>query len=310
MVKPNFFIVGAAKSGTTALAQYLSEHPDVSMCYPKEPHYFASDMDGYRAAKNLEEYLSLYETAGSESKRVGEASVYYLVSDVAIKNIYEFDPRAKILVMLRNPVDMVYSLHSQLYQSANEDIEDFSAAWRLVSQRRLGRSIPKGCNDPKVLDYRSVAKFGEQLERVYKYFPNSQVKVILFDDFKSSTRDVYREVLKFLEINDDGQEEFPVINPNTKPKYFFVKRLIKNQGPILQGIKKIVKSITGKKELGVAAAVNKLNTRVVDRKAMDKTIRGELVEEYQADVIKLSELISVDLSHWLLEQNTILGSSK
>ena len=310
MVKPNFFIVGAAKSGTTALAQYLSEHPDVAMCTPKEPHYFATDMEGYRAVTNLEEYLGLYEPAGNEAKRLGEASVYYLVSDVAIKNIHDFDSNAKILVMLRNPMDMVYSLHSQLYQSANEDVDDFTDAWHLVPERRQGRRIPKGCNDSKILDYREVAKFGEQLERVYKYFPRNQVKVILFDDFKSSTREVYREVLTFLEVQDDGKEEFPVVNPNTKPKSFFVKKMIKNQSPIFQVIKKIMKSITGKKELGVAAVVNNLNTRVVERKEMDKTIRAELVKEYQADVMKLSELISVDLEHWLFEKSTFPGRTK
>ena len=133
-IKPNLFIIGAPKCGTTAKAHYLSEHPDVFMCPEKEPHYFNTDLN-YKRGKSddLEEYLNLFSGA-TEEKIVGEASVWYLYSKEAVRNILEFNPNAKFIIMVRNPIKMAPSLHQQLFYNGRETEKDFNKAWCLQTK--------------------------------------------------------------------------------------------------------------------------------------------------------------------------------
>ena len=111
--KPDFFIVGAPKCGTTALYTYLKQHPEIFMSPQKEPQFFANDVLGDRRHTcTWAEYLSCFAAARG-AKRIGEASVAYLGSPCAPKQIKMFNPAAKIIIMLRNPVDMMHSLHNQ-----------------------------------------------------------------------------------------------------------------------------------------------------------------------------------------------------
>jgi len=187
MKKPNFFIVGAPKSGTTAMAAYLADHPQVFFSVPKEPHYFATDMPGQQQMNTLDRYEILFKTARDEHKRVGEASVWYLHSSEAMANIKAHSPDAKIVVMLRKPVEMVYSMHAQHLYSTTEHITDFSEAWDYAATRKATGTV----NRETALQnhfYDEIAAYGTQLERVYTHFPRSQVKVILFDDFNASSQ--------------------------------------------------------------------------------------------------------------------------
>jgi hypothetical protein len=175
--RPNVFIVGAPKCGTTALSQYLRGHPQVFFCSPKEPHYFATEFPGYRAVTCEVDYLNLFSAAGPHHNALAEGSVYYLYSGQALERIRRFNPDARIIAMLRDPVDLVYSLHAQLLYSGNEIEEDFERAWDLQDERAHGRHLPRNCQDPKVLLYREVGKLGEQCERLLGIFPRTQVKL-------------------------------------------------------------------------------------------------------------------------------------
>src|SRR5688572_26342484 len=138
---PNFFIVGAPRCGTTALYQYLRQHDRIFMPTVKECHFMADDFADFRRAHDLDEYLGLFEGATPRHVAVGEASVFYLMSDIAIPNIEAFNPNARHVVMLRNPVELVQSLHEQLLGTLHEDEPDFETAWRLQETRRAGRRI-------------------------------------------------------------------------------------------------------------------------------------------------------------------------
>ena len=141
-MKPNFFIVGAPKCGTSALYEYLGAHPEIFMSPYKEPHFFGSDLQQrWRPTKS--QYFSCFAKARDE-KRVGEASVHYLYSKCAAAEIKEFCPEARIIIMLRDPVEMLYSLHSQSIFSGNEVINDFEEALEAEADRKLGRRIPRG----------------------------------------------------------------------------------------------------------------------------------------------------------------------
>jgi hypothetical protein len=149
MRTPDFFIIGAAKSGTTSLYEYLRGHPEIFISPRKSPRYFAPDLATAGVAKNLhhgadrEAYLALFREARDE-KRVGEASVRYIYSTEAPRLIHDFEPAARIVAMLRSPVDMMYALHNQRVSSGAEPITDFEAALAAEDQRLRGLSIPEG----------------------------------------------------------------------------------------------------------------------------------------------------------------------
>jgi len=301
MARPNFFIIGAPKCGTTALCQYLSEHPEIFISHPKEPHFFAEDLPGYRFAKDLKSYLKLFDEATSKHKMIGEGSVYYLYSKVALDKIYEFNPQAKLIVMLRNPVDLVYSLHSQLLYSRNENIKDFQKAWMMQKKRLQGKYIPKSCTDPKVLQYGQVGMLGSQCKRLFsKKFLKDQILVILFEDFVRSTQLVYEEVLSFLNVRNDGRKEFPVINSNSSHKITFLSPLYVNTPKIIQILVKYLKKMMMIEDnIGLTRKIMYINTKYGKRRQLDNHFRLYLTNFFHDDINLLSNIINKDLSHWL-----------
>ena len=137
MPKPNFFIVGAPKCGTTAMKYYLRQHPDVFMARPVEINNFIRDVD--IGPKQTEEwYLRHFEEAGA-ARIIGEKSVWHLFSSTAAADIKAFNADARVLIMLRNPVDMIYALHSEFLYGGNDDIREFAQALAAEGDRRQGR---------------------------------------------------------------------------------------------------------------------------------------------------------------------------
>jgi len=307
MIKPNFFIVGAPRCGTTAISVYLREHPNIFIPKDKEPHYFAEDFPKYggryRVEKSPDNYLKLFEGCTSEHLAVGEVSVWYLYSSVAIKNIYEFSKNAKIIVMLRNPVDLVYSIHSKFAENLNEAEDEFETAWRLQSSRKRGLNIPETCMEPALLQYSEVGKLSNQLERVLKIFPSEQVKVILFDDFKKSNKAVYEDILSFLEVPSDGRHDFPKINESAVTRLRWLNYFTRNPlwlsfcRYLTSNLKKLF-GLKQEDKLGIMPKIHRLNTRKTSRKPLNPDLRAELVNEFREDIEKLSRIIDRDLSHW------------
>ena len=114
---PNLFILGAPKCGTTSLYTYLREHPNIFFSHIKGPHYFATDFENYRSVKTKVDYANLFSEANAQHSIIGEASVLYLYSENAIKGIYNDNPNAKLIIMLRNPIEVVQSWHAQMLWS-------------------------------------------------------------------------------------------------------------------------------------------------------------------------------------------------
>jgi len=290
MKKPNFFIIGAPKCGTTSLARYLREHPEICMSSIKEPQFFNTDMH-FDKVKTLADYEALFKEAGSQHKAVGEASPGYLRSKEAVANIMNYNPAAKFIVLLRNPVDMAYSWHFHLLYMGHQRVEDFQVAWRTQEELAHSWRAKRSRGDREVLLYGHVCKVGEQVERLYQTVPRNRVLIALFDDLRSDPRQVYEDVLDFLGLASDNRSHFPVYNENkinrsAKLKYF--SRLFTDLKRSLG-----IKSITG-----LLKKANSYNTLQVKRPPLPENLRIELVEYFQDDVKKLSTLIERDLSHW------------
>jgi hypothetical protein len=298
--KPNLFIVGAPKSGTTALYEYLRTHPNIFMSPVKEPHFFAKDLGTYPRIKTLEDYTDLFAASTPEHLRVGEASVYYLRSTTAIANIHQFNPDARIIAMFRNPVDMVYALHSQLLYVSEESASDFETAWRLQERRSRGLDLPARSRGSFLVQYAQVGQLGSQTARLLSIFPRAQVKLILYDDFIASPSSVYSEVIEFLGIPHDNRTAFPRINENKRAKVAWLRNFLRKPPPTLRSALRGVKQAIG--EEGISAVKRKvlaLNTVQERRPALTPELRAELVQTFRDEVHLLSRLLNRDLSHWV-----------
>jgi len=298
--KPNFFIVGAPKCGTTALYEYLRPHPNIFLSEVKEPHFFARDLGTYPRIKTSKEYAGIFTESTEEHLMVGEASVYYLRSSVAIPSIREFNPDARIIAMFRNPVEMVYSLHSQLVYVSEETESDFETAWRLQERRSRGIDLPPSIRSPLLVQYAQVGQFGTQTQRLLSSFPRAQVKLILYDDFAASPQRVYDEVIGFLGIPHDGRTEFPRVNENKRARVAWLRHFYRKPPPVLRdAIRSLKQAVGDEKITAVKNKIVDLNTVKEQRRPLTPEFRAELVETFRDEVALLSRLLNRDLSHWV-----------
>jgi hypothetical protein len=298
MGRPNFFIVGAPKCGTTALYEYLRTHPRVFMPRVKEPHYFATDFPTYRTIHTEPEYLRLFSPARPEQTAVGEASVFYLFSQVAVRNILSFTPDAKLVVMLRNPVELVHSLHSQYLYGFIEDENDFRRAWDLQGARARGEHLPPHCAEPAHLQYAAVGRLGEQVDRLLQQASRDQILFVLMDDLYRSPATVYAEFLRFLDLPHDGRTEFPSVNQNrTHRSETFARFLMRPPFP-LNVVKSTLKRAFHLENTRIGTTVYQYNQVRAPRVPLDGETREMLTREFRADIELLSRRIGRNLDHW------------
>ncbi len=219
---PDFFIIGAPKCGTTALAEYLREHPNVFFSDPKEPFFWCDDLPGVRSlagVRFLEDYLALFSRARPEHKAVGEGSTLYLMSEVAVAKILEAYPDAKMIAMVREPVDLALSFYLQMLRFLHEDLPDIAQAWEAQESRARGLRVPRHARAPELLQYRQVASLGTQLERFVSLVPADQRMIIELDNLAADPGRVYSEVLAFLDVPHDGRDDFPRVNEASLPRW-------------------------------------------------------------------------------------------
>jgi hypothetical protein len=289
--RPDFFIVGAPKSGTTAMYDYLRQHPDIFMPEVKEPHFFATDLASPHYIRDESKYLSLFSKAKDE-KRAGEASIWYLYSKRAAQEIKDFSTSASIIIMLRSPADMLYSLHSQYLYSGNEEIADFEAALNAEDDRKRGLRVPASPYPVEILFYREIVRYREQVERYLNRFGADHVRVIIFDDFKSELARVYRETCEFLCVSTQFVPEFNILNPNKSVRSRTVRDFMRDLSPTALEIgRALIPS-------NVRNRLRRLNMRYERRPPMPAELRRRLNKEFAGEVKQLGQLIGRDLSAW------------
>lgn len=299
MKKPNFFIPGAPKSGTSSLYYYLRGHPNVFMSEPKEPHFFASDLGDFRSTTSLENYKALYEQADSQHKVVGEASTMYLFSDCAMEQIYNFNPQARLVVMLRNPVELVQSFHSHLLYLRHETEKNFQIAWDLQEERRAGRGIPRKCRGVRRLQYREVGLLGSQVKRLLNVFPRSQIQFVFIEDLAKNTLSTYRKTLAFLDLPDDGRTEFGHHNERKKNQFPFLVELFRKKPDWLNRLYTDIKDVLGIDGFGVASKLIDWQTSHVRKHFIHDDMIDKLIETFRDDIRLLSEVTDRNLDHWV-----------
>lgn len=299
--------MGAFKSGSTALYEGLRRHPQIFMPFHKEPLYFGDDLTRRYGRYTEAEYLHLFEPA-KPGQIAGEASTWYLYSVSAAREIHDFNPATRILVVLRNPVDVMYAQHAQLIYNVIEDIPDFADALAAEPDRRAGRRIPPGPINVENLFYRHSVRFAEQLERYFDVFGRDQVHVMLYDDLRRDGATVVRGALEFLGVDPSLAAAPPRANENKRvrsplvQRLIFAPRLLLPLAPFLRRFPLV---------RAVRTRLLDMNSEVKPRAPMDPVLRRQLLHEFTPDIERLGRLIGRDLSPWLeRDPSTATGTAQ
>lgn len=291
MSKPNFLIVGAAKSGTTALYHYLKQHQDIFMPDFKEPHYFVRQQVANRLHRGVYDraaYNALFQDA--REPLVGEASVFYLFYyQEAISNILsELGADTKIVMILRNPVDRCYSAYQ--YVSRNNVMETWSIEKALDNEEER---LAQNTNLTPMAYYQKMGLYANAVEAYKTAFEH--VHVILYDDFKSNPQKSMSELGQFLGV--EGLDKLNLASRHNvggkQWKYPILKQLFVPNSKLKKVAKKII---------GTPQWVRQLRAASEQKAApMSKKMRDRLIAYYKDDVLKLEKILDKNLQMWIDE---------
>lgn len=297
--RPNLFLVGAQKSGTTTLSVMLASHPSVFMCKPKEPGYLAFGERGYCALDGYgrpghprnwvvngeSDYLALFQDAPPQALWLGEASTWYLSEPGTAQRLAAFSPEARIIVILRNPAERAYSAWCHARRDGEEPGDSFAEG--LAGEKTRN-------NASHILRYREMGRYTEQLRRYIEVFGRERVLVLLYEDLRDAPDSLWHRCCAFLDL-DASDRPPPAYRQNRsgKPRSRFLYGLMRSEA-----FKRRVKRIL---PLGLAAWAKNRAEAVNMRRfpPIPERQRRLLEREFEGDVRELMQLIDRDLSHWL-----------
>ena len=307
---PNLFLVGAPRCGTTALYTHLRAHPSVFMSPVKEPYHFSTDLyvpPPQVATTTEEEYLAMFGGASGE-RWLGEASPFYLYSAVAPEAIKAFSRDARVVITVRNPVDMMYSMYCLRVQAAlfhpfQETSPSFEEALDAGPARLRGEDLPAGALvEPRrclYLCYQELGRYADHVERFLSVFDRRAVHVVVFDDLASDTDAVLANLARFLEID-------PAVAPvatlsrarragGVRSRSRRLARLLWSPHPGFVHAARAI--IPQRARRSLREALGAWNDRPPPE--LDPRTRRRVLDECAPDVRRLGEVIERDLSHWL-----------
>lgn len=301
--KPNFFIIGAAKSGTSTIWHHLQEHPDVFMSPRKHTRFFAfgAEESGFRgppprnppkpyAITDSRAYHALFEGATNETA-IGEASWTYLYRPEASGRIQEYAPNAKIIAILRNPADRAFSHYRQNVQAGREPIADFAQALEQGEVRLRENWWPE-------FHYVHMGLYHAQLERYFQLFDRAQIKVYLYEDLAWDPYGLLRDAFGFLGV-DGAFTPGKIIrsNPTGAPKVKSLHLVLRRLESVRPFVERFVSDRRFQPFLRLGRTLNNRNT---SRLKLSSAENRRLIDRYfREDILALQDLIQRDLSAWL-----------
>jgi hypothetical protein len=302
MPRPNLFIVGAPKSGTTSLYEYLAGHPQIYMSPFKEPMYFCPDIHPFRDrapflyGEDEARYLALFDDAGDEPWR-GEATTRYLVSHDAARLVRDFEPDARAIVMLRNPVDLLHALHNERVSQGSEPITDFEEAMAADERRARGVDLP-GSMNIRAAVYRESARFAEPLARWFEALGREHVHVIVFDDLTADPSETLRQTLAFLGAGTDYQPSSLAARNASHRQRRNVRRVLDSRVGrfVSDDVARALLGSNARARLAYSFRKSRLNRRTVKRDPLRSELRRALEAEFLPDVQAVSQMLDRDLA--------------
>lgn len=300
MTLPNFFIIGAAKSGTSSLYLYLDQHPQIYMSPIKEPHFFSFDSVSKwthgpgdtinQAITNLDEYKELFNGVKDEIA-IGEASTSYLYRSETAKRIFEMIPDAKIIAILRQPAERAFSAYMHVVRDKRETARNFQEALSKEEKRKQENWDP-------IWHYANVGFYYEQVLRFFSYFPKEQIKVYLYDELVNNPSMLLSDLFEFLSVEPDycidvnvrvnvsGQQKSKTLTALSN--YLFMR-----PNPFRWISRKIIPKIWRWKVTGFIRGLN------LKKSTIPLQERKDLMDLFSEDILKLQDLIKKDLTIWL-----------
>ena len=314
------FVVGAPRCGTTSLASFLRRHPEVCFSSVKEPHFFAQfDLtelpDDELRRRVDDQYLSRYfaHCAGDRPARA-EASVTYLYAPERMEPILRLWPDAKFVIAVRDPLEMLPSLHQRLLYLGDETVTDFGKAWKLNAERAQGRSIPRSCVDARWLRYDQAGRLGTYVDNFFRAVGRERCFVAVFDDLISNPEQLGRQLMEFLQLSpDEGHKLGSARRASKGYKIGWLQRLLKRPPVATRALlagghyrQRVTKLDGSDSDSGVVRSVLSVRKKLLrwnKAPAVPVHVPDWLAEEISDtladDIAHLSKLIDRDLSHWL-----------
>lgn len=290
--RPNFFIVGAPRSGTGTLYLYLKQHPEIYVSLLKEPHFFGADlMRTPTGVRDEDVYLELFEL-GSDRPLRGEASVWYLSSLQAPYEIRTFSPEAKILILLREPAETAWSLHALHVQNGDEDLAGFDDALAAEPERRRGRKLPEGTSFPEALLYADAVRHAPKVERYLDVFGPENVCCVLFDDLVRDPGHELRRVLEFLGAEPEIRLELDLERARERVRMMVVRQL-RDASPEVRALLRLEQARRHESP---------------PRAPLDALAAARLRERLAGDTLWLGDLIGRDLGPWVRGERVTDGA--
>ncbi|HEX5239045.1 MAG TPA: sulfotransferase [Sphingomicrobium sp.] len=314
------FIVGAPRCGTTTLANFLKAHPDV--CFPmmKEPHYFAQhDLTGLSFPELVEtvesEYLARYfPHCHGSAHTAADCSVSYLYAPEQLEPVLRLWPDSRFVITLRDPMDMLPSLHKRLLFLGDETLTRFEDAWTAAPDRAAGKRIPRKCIEPRWLRYDEAARYSTYLERLFATVGRERCLVLLFDDLAADPLGQYRQLADFLGLTP--LEQTIELTPRRRShdvRSIWLQRLLKRPPkPVRKYLagpyqRKRERELGGEHSDGAALnAVFSLRKRLLhwnripaQRQSIPIKVQQQIREQFSGDIERLESLTGRDLGHWL-----------
>ena len=295
MALPNLLIVGAAKSGTTSLHNYLNQHPDIFMCSPKEPHFLINKEIGTKRIHNgvidLKDYKSLFGEKDHLKYR-GESSVMYLsFPDLAIKNIKHYlDDDVKIIIMLRNPIERAYSGYQHVKRYNMMENLSFEEALEIGEERY--RNIK---NLTPASRYLELGNYYNQVKLFKESFDN--IHVVIYDDYKTDFNEELNKIfdyLKLVRVAINAEQRHMV--GGWEWKSVGMKKIMTQQNLL----KIFLRFIIPFKSLRQYIRVKFQNSNTKIEEAINPETEKFLKEYYKEDITKLSILLNRNLSQWTI----------
>lgn len=306
---PNFLVIGAAKCGTTSLYHYLKQHPEIYMSPKKEPSFFA--FEGRRpsfrgpgnmeapinsmAVTRIEDYGDLFKGILYE-KAAGEVSTAYLYIPRACERIRHYVPHARLIAILRNPADRAYSSFMNLIRQGIEPLTDFWEALEAEEDR-----IRK--NFGILWRYKDPGFYYAQLKRYFDVFDSDNIKVHLYDELKSNAVGLMKSIYGFLGVSESFVPNVSIrynVSGVPRSKLLHALTLSSLNSPVATAARRLVpkRFYYCLKRLRSSMIERSFNMNLRKRELAPE-IRSRLLDLYRKDIVKLQDLIQMDLSSWL-----------
>jgi hypothetical protein len=243
MSKPNLFVIGEPKTGTSALHHYLDQHQDISMSDSKGSSYFATDyleearkQGRTRERLSQEEYL---ERFSDDNQYRGESPAHYAYSRDAPENIAAFNEKAKIIYGVRHPVSFLKSYFLQMKKNLFEDSPTLQEALEKEESRKNGNQIPEEVTTPSKLFYSERVEYAEHLQRYLDHFDREQIYVYVYEDFKADNQKTLDEIFTFLNV-DSIQVEREEHNKKKRVKRSWLRKRFLRNGAVQNWLRRIL----------------------------------------------------------------------